>query len=257
MPPIDVDLNRSFPRKFVPGDADMGDLPQIEGIFAELLRRKPSSAAELEAWLLDCSELSAALAEEGNQRYIAMTAQTDDPAREVAYQRFVEEIAPKCKALTDAMERAYLENPFRSQLLQPRYSVLDRKTENHVALYREQNVPLETREELLAKDYHKMMGAMTVAPNGEELTLDQAAKLLEEPDRALRQRVWEQIAERRLQDKDALEEIFDRLVALRTELAANAGFANFRDYIFPRRERFDYTPEDCFRFHDGVERAVI
>ena len=37
---------------------------------------------------------------------------------------------------------------------------------------------------------------------------------------------------------------------------ANAGFANFRDYIFPAKYRFDYTPDDCERFHDAVERTV-
>jgi oligoendopeptidase F len=168
-----------------------------------------------------------------------------------------QEITERCKPLMDAIDRAYLESPFRAQLPPQRYAVLDRKTETQVALYHEQNVQLETQDELLAKDYHKIMGAMTVPVGGKDLTPDQAAKVLEEPDRELRQRVWEQIAARRLKDKEELEGIFDRLISLRTEIAANAGCSNYRDYIFPRRERFDYTPEECFRFHDGVERAVI
>jgi oligoendopeptidase F len=38
--------------------------------------------------------------------------------------------------------------------------------------------------------------------------------------------------------------------------ARNAGFANFRDYIFPAKFRFDYTPADCERFHAAVEERV-
>jgi oligoendopeptidase F len=254
---IGLDLKRSFPRKFVGLDADMGDWAQIEPLFTKLLGRHPSSVQELEQWLADYSELCAAVDEEGTKRYIAMTTQTDDPVREAAYQHFVEQIEPKFKPLVQAAEKAYLQNPSRKSLPAHRYAVLNRKSENSVALFREQNVPLETEDALLAKDYHKTMGAMTVTVNGEELTLQRAAKLLEKPDRGLRQQVWEQMAARQLADKEALERIYDRQVALRTEIATNAGFANFRDYIFRRRERFDYAAEDCFRFHDGVDRAVM
>jgi oligoendopeptidase F len=257
MQTIQVDLTRSFPRKFVPQDADMGDWAQVEPLFKQLLARHPSSVQELEQWLADYSELSAAHGEEGSKRYIAMTTQTDDPVREATYQKFIEEIVPKIKPLVQEAEKAYLANPYRQQLSQQRYAVLDRKSANAVALFREENVPLETQDELLAKDYHKLMGAMTITVNGAELTLQQAAKILEQPDRALRQHVWEKMAARRLKDKDALEEIYDKLVALRTTMAANAGFANYRDLAFRQRERFDYSPEDCFRFHDGVERAVM
>ena len=254
---IEVDLKRSFPRKFVPQDADMGDWAQVEPLFSRLLGRHPSCPEELEQWLADYSELCAALREEGNKRHIAMTTQTDDPVRETSFQQFVEEIIPRYKPRMQAAEKAYLENANRKRLPTQRYAVLDRKLANSVALFRNENVPLETQDELLGKDYHKLMGAMTVTVNGAEVTLQQAAKFLEQPDRSLRQQVWERMAARRLQDKEALEQIYDRLVALRTEMAAHAGFANYRDYAFRQRERFDYTAEDCFRFHDGIERAVM
>jgi len=254
---IQVDLQRSFPRVFVPKNADMGDWAQIEPLFTVLLGRHPASGEELEQWLAECSELWGALGEEKVKRYIAMTSQTDDPIREASYQKFVEDIEPRAKSLSQALEKAYLENAFRKRLQSQRFAVMDRKIENNVVLFREKNVPLETQDSLLGQDYHKIMGAMTVSAGAVELTLDQASKYLEEPDRAVRERVWRQIVARRLQDKETLEEIFDRFVALRTEMAANADFPNYRDYMFRRLERFDYTPEDCFRFHDGVERAVV
>src|ERR1700722_15719576 len=247
---IQVDLGRSFPRKFISPEADMGDWSQVEPLFTALLSRNPASPKELEEWLGDYSELSSALSEEESKRYIAMTTQTDNPVREAAFLHFVEEITPKSKPLFEAAEKAYLQNPHRASLPEDRYGVLNRKTENFGALFREKNVPLETHDDLLGKDYHKIRGAMTVTVNGAELTLQQASKLLEQPDRGFRQQVWEQVAARQLADKDALDQIFDQQVALRTEIASNAGFANYRDYMFRKRERFDYTPEDCVRFHE-------
>src|SRR5262249_29852054 len=67
---IQVDLKRSYPRKFVPADADMGNWAHVEPLFAELLERKPDSPEELEKWLFEYSELSAALSEEEAKRYI-------------------------------------------------------------------------------------------------------------------------------------------------------------------------------------------
>lgn len=252
-----VDPRRPFPRRFIPQDADMGNWAQIEPLFQQLLSRSPATTEEMEQWLFDGSELSGALAEERTRRYIAMTTQTDDPVREAAYQHFVEEIDPKVKPLWFALEVAYLDHPLRKRLPTERYGIMDRIVENNVALFREENVPLETEEALLTKEYQKLTGAMTITYQGKELTLQQAAKSLEETDRTARQQVWKLVAGRRLQDKERLEEFYDQLVDLRGRMAANAGFANYRDYAFKKRRRFDYTPEDCFRFHDGVERAAL
>lgn len=254
---MQVDPRRAFPRQFVPAGATMGDWAQIEPLFKQLQARPISSAEELEQWLFDCSELSAAIGEERSRRYIAMTTQTDDPVRETAYQQFIEDIDPKVKPYWHALEVVYLTGPYRRLLPMDHYGVMDRIVENNVALFRDANIPLETQDALLRKDYQKVTGAMTIAYQGEELTLQQAAKFLEEPDRKVRQELWDLVTARRLQDKEALEDLYDKMVALRTQIAANAGFTNYRDYAFKRRRRFDYTPQDCFQFHEGVERAAV
>jgi oligoendopeptidase F len=56
---------------------------------------------------------------------------------------------------------------------------------------------------------------------------------------------------------DKCEEIFDQLIRLRTQIAKNAGFENYRDYAFRQKCRFDYTPENCLQFHDAVEKEIV
>src|SRR5205085_2245714 len=115
---------------------------------------------------------------------------------------------------------------------------------NRVELFREENVPLETEDTRVGQQYLKLSGSLTVSFRGEEKTMEQMAKYLEETDRALRQEAWELLTSRRLKEREKFEEQFDALVALRGRVAANAGFANFRDYAFRRMGRFDYTPQD-------------
>jgi len=109
----------------------------------------------------------------------------------------------------------------------------------------------------LSQQFGSISGKMTVTVNGREYTLQQAMKFLESHDRKLREEVYRKVQERRLQDKDALNNLYSTLITKRDEVARNAGFSNYRDYKFVELGRFDYTKEDCFRFHDAVKQYIL
>ncbi|MGH7950465.1 MAG: M3 family oligoendopeptidase [Limisphaerales bacterium] len=238
---------------------DLGDWPQIAPLFDQLKNRAPQikSSAELEQWLFDWSELDAALGEESTRRYIAMTCHTDNADAEKAYLHFVENIEPQLKPREFALEKIYVAHPLREQLPQKRFHVFDRDVKNHVELFRPENVPLETEEAKLSQQYQKLSGVLTVNFCGEEKTLVQMGRYLEEPDRALRREAWELVAKRRLQEADKFDEILDAQIKLRQQIAQNAGFKNYRDYSFRKFGRFDYTPDDCKKFHGAVEKEIM
>jgi oligoendopeptidase F len=211
------------PRAFVPHKIDLGDWKHIAPLFDQLEARaaQAKSAAGLERWLLDWSELNAALDEEASRRYIAMTCHTDNPEAEKAYLYFVEHVEPQVKPRQFALEKIYVAHPAREGLLKIKeqvpasghskarskkskpnapgrrpalrrqYDVFDRDLKNHVALFRPENVALETEDAKLCQQYQKLIGAQTVKFRGEEKTLIQMGRFLEEPDRALRQEAWE------------------------------------------------------------------
>ena len=247
------------PRKFVPQQLDLGDWKQIAPLFDQLETRSQElkSQAELERWLLDWSELSAALDEESSRRYIAMTCHTDNAEAEQAYFHFVEKIDPELKPRQFKLSQLYVAHPLREKLPKARYEVFDRDTKLHVELFRLESVALETEEAKLSQQYQKLSGSLTVQFRGEEKTLVQMGRYLEETDRSLRQEAWELVANRRLQEAEKFEDIFDKLVQLREQIAKNAGFSNYRDYAFRKLGRFDYTPEDCIRFHEAVEKEIM
>lgn len=246
-------------RTFVPHDLDLGDWNQIAPWFDQLEARaaRCDSPAALEKWLLDWSELNAALDEESSRRNIAMTCHTDNVEAEKAYLHFVENVEPQLKPRQFALEKLYAAHPQRAGLPKARFEVFDRDVLNHVELFRAENVPLETEEARLGQQFQKLSGSLTVQFRGEEKTLVQMGRYLEEPDRALRQEAWELVSNRRLQEADKFDDIFDNLIQQRQQIALNAGFANYRDYMFRRMGRFDYTPEDCFKFHEAVETEMM
>ncbi|GIW86308.1 MAG: oligoendopeptidase F [Isosphaeraceae bacterium] len=247
----------SYPHRFLPDQVELKRWDQIEPWYLRLLQRPIHSPAELEAWLEDQGELAAAVSQEGTERYIAMTCQTDDPAREAAYLEWVREIEPKLKPLQNALREKYLDNPYRAALPPQRYQVLDRQWENRRALYREANIPRETELAELEQKYQKTIGAMTVTFRGQEYTPAQMARFLEEPDRNTRQEAWTLVAHRRLQDRDLLDELFDRMIALRVAIASEAGFDRYTAFAYRQRERFDYGEAQTQAFRDAIERHVV
>jgi len=247
------------PRTFVSVDADLGDWSVIEPLFDQLETRLAAArdVAALQQWILDAGELSAALDQESSCRYIAMSCHTDNAEAEKAYLQFVEEIEPKLKPRHFALEQAFLAHPNRRELPKDRYVVYDRDVQQQVELFRKENVPLETEDSKLGQQYQKLSGSLTVEFQGEEKTLVQMGRFLEETDRAIRQEAWELVSKRRLQEKEKFEDMFDKLIAIRQQIAANAGFDNYRDYAFKLRGRFDYTPNDCSAFHAAIESEIV
>ncbi len=251
------ELSREYPRRFLPEDLPAGEWEALAPLFEDLEKRPLTTRAEMEKALLDLSELLSASEEEGAIRHIRMTCDTTNPEYERAYLAFLEDVVPKVEEALHRLRVRFTQSPAWKDLPSERYEVLRRKWENALAIFRAENILLKVEEEKLGQRYQKIFGAMTVDFEGRTHTLQQMAKYLEEPDRGVRERAWELIAERRLKDKDELEDIFEELLSLRNKRAKNAGFENFRDYAFRERERFDYGPTECEAFHKGVEEAVV
>lgn len=247
------------PRCFVPADFVLSDPESLEELFDELEARlsRCTTTEQLQAWLVEVSELTAVVDENGSRRYIAMTCHTDDPVAEQSYLEFVEKIEPRLKPRQFRLAELYLKNPLRNQLPSERFMVYDRDIRVRMELFRQENVPLETEESRLGNEYQKLIGSLTVQYRGEEKTLTQMSRLQEEPNREVREEAWRLVAQRRLQEVDSLDHLMDELIRLRDRMASNAGFSNFRDYAFRNRGRFDYGPRDCEQFHDAIEAEVM
>lgn len=252
-----IRMTIAYPRRFVPRNLDVADFSQLEPLYNALIDRPIRSVEDLEQWLGDASELSSVVDEYGSRRYIDKSCHTEDPKIEQAYMHFVERIEPKIKPLFFQLQRKFLESPFVSRLQGERYRILDRKWRSDVELFREENIPLETQITKLVTDYDKISGAMMVRFQGKEYTLQQLARFIEEPDRRVRQEAWEASANRRLQDRDRMDELYDKLLPLRQRIAANAGMSDYRAYVWKAYKRFDYTPEDCLRFAAAIEKTCV
>ncbi|MEP6748910.1 MAG: M3 family oligoendopeptidase [Bacteroidota bacterium] len=244
-------------RKFLPDNFTVTNWSALEPYFKQLLDRPLQSKGDLEQWLKDTSEIEAVLSEDACWRQIKMTCDTENKSLEEAFVFFVTEIQPKIQPYADKINRKLIACPFTAELDQKLYYTYLRGVKKSIDLFREINIPILSELSVMGQQFGVISGKMTVEVEGKEYTLQQAAKFLESHDRKLREDVYLKINERRLQDKDALNNLYTQLVEKRQLVAVNAGFSNYRDYKFADLGRFDYTKEDCYQFHDSVKKYIL
>jgi len=242
---------------FVPAGLDATRWESLQPIYRSLVERTLKCAGCLDHLILDRSELDAFASEAEANAYIRMTCHTDDAEAKKRFLQFVEQVDPQLKKVGFELDRKIAESPFAKDLDEARYGVLLRSLRQNVKLFRVENVPIETDLTKLDQQYSEINGAMTVDFDGREQTMPQMARYLEETDRTVREKSWRTTAERRLRDADRINEIYEKMIGLRHQLALNAGFENFRDFQHQRMHRFDYTPADCESFHRAVEEVWV
>lgn len=256
MEKITFEWLKPFERKFVDLDFKVTDVGSIKPYVDKLLNRKIAYAEDLIKWLEDYSEFEGVIDEDYNRRYVDMTCNTKDKEKEEAYLYYVREIQPKLTEWRYTLNKQYYDFPGRGQLDKQKFGRLDQIMRSEIELYKEINIPLEVRLSELSQNYQSVTGDWVVNFDGKKQTMPQMALYLYKTDRALRERAWWASANRRLEDTETLESLFDNMLGLRNEFAQNLGLKDYREYCFKSKLR-DYTPEDCFRFHDSIEKAVV
>ncbi len=244
-------------RHFLPNDFTIIDWESLAPFFKELDERKINSLHGLEQWLKDASELEAVISEDACWRQIKMTCDTENKALEDSFNFFMMEIQPKIQPYSDKLNKKLVDCSFTKELNQENYFTYLRNVKKNIELFREANIPLQAELSVLQQQFGVISAKMTVEVNGQEYTLQQAAKFLEDPDRSLREEVYHKINRRRLQDKKELNDLFSSLLEKRHRVAVNTDFENFRDYRFVELGRFDYSKEDCYQFHEAVKLHVM
>jgi oligoendopeptidase F len=230
-------------------DAGWPDIaPYYEG-----LATAPLSRDNVEEWLKSWSQLEELIDEAGTMAMIAYTGDTADAEKEKAHLRFSTEIFPQAHEQGVRLSKRLLHLDYS----RPGLETTVQRFRTDAEIFREENVALFAELEELSAQYQKIVGGLTAQWEGETKTIPQLQPYLKERDRQVRERAWRLGNEAYLAHRDELAALFDKMFIARTKVAGNAGFPNYQEYAFKSKHRFDYTPADCERFHDAVEKTVV
>lgn len=231
-------------------DAEWED---IERWYGALATTPLDDGGAIEVWLASWSRLEELVTEAASLAMIAYASDTENSAKEAAHLRWSTGILPRAEEQSIAMARRLVDSGYERADLA--YTLARFRTS--IDIFREANVPLFAELEELAAQYQRTTGGMTAEWRGERLPLPRLTPFLQSGDRSVRETAWRAVTAPYVSARDGMAELFDRMLDRRQRAAANAGFASFRDYVFPAKFRFDYSPADCERFHDAIRETVV
>ena len=236
-------------RQFIDQDLIIDSWESIEQYFENLTSRKLETESDFKLWLSDQSELDAILEENAAWRYIKMTINTKDKALSDDYTFFISEIQPKIAPYEDLLNRKLNDSPFSNALSKEddSYKIMFRQVKKAIELYKEENVSIISEVAEEAQKFGALSAKQSIDYKGETLTMQKASVLLKETDEEVRKLVFNKIANRRRDDIEAFDDLFNSLLKKRHQIALNAGFDNFRDYKMVAMGRFDYSVSGLFQ----------
>ncbi|NQY67181.1 MAG: M3 family oligoendopeptidase [Flavobacteriales bacterium] len=244
------------PRKFLSEDLNISGWEDVEKFYKDLSERSVDTPELLSKWISDRSEMDAVLEEDMAWRYIKMNIDTTDKSLAERFQVFVEQISPQDATYSNGYDKRLIASEFLKDL-NTDYTIYLKTVRTGLDIFREQNIPLNTQLGLDSQEYGSISAAMSVEVEGEELTMQKAALILKDNDRSKREEVYHLMDKRRADDREALNKLFDKLIDLRNQVALNADYKNYRDYMFDEKCRFDYSVADCFDFHDSISKEIV
>ncbi len=246
-----------IPFRYLPEDFAVDNWESVKAIFDSICENVPQTKDELLDSLYRYSEISKALSDELSWKYVHMTVHADDESYAKAYNDFYANIYAQTEPLRFKFKELYYQSPAKAELDPSAFDHLNQIISNEIELYREKNIALRIQESELANKYGAVIGSLTAEFDGEERTISQLSVFLKDPNRGKREAAWHKIFELYNSKKAYLDSLFDELKEIRVQIALNAGYPNYRDYMHAEMGRFSYSPADLYNFHQAVENVVI
>ena len=184
------------------------------------------------------------------------TLNTADPfySAEVEY---YDEVSPLFEELSVSYADLLLSSPLRPELEKHINARIFKKAEIAKKTFSSEVIELCQKENAIVTEYSRFMSAMLFDYDGKKQPLSAIRGNLEDKDREVRRRTAIAIGEGLSKNAAELDDIYDRLVKIRTEIAKTLGFENFTELGYYRMGRIDYDAKAVATFRDSVAKDLV
>ncbi len=225
---------------------------EIEPYYTDLAHR-PLSSGSVHEFLKDWTLLAEVMDETFSRLHVATTVNTADKEAERRYHSFLDAIFSCAEEAEQVLMRKLLE----SGLVPEGFEQPILRMRAEAEIFREENLTLQVKEHKLSTEFDRIIGAQTVSWDDNEQTVSQLRLIYQKPDRSVREAAWRTALTRQLEDRSSINDLWRQFMDVRMQMAGNAGFGDYRSFRWKELLRFDYSPDDCLRFHEAIEAAVV
>ncbi len=175
----------------------------------------------------------------------------------LAEKDYYDENMPNVSAAGVEFNKALLSSPYIDELKTLINPLIIDKARDGVRVMDERIIPERVEENKLVTEYDNLMASLTFEWRGERLTLAQMQKYTKDPDRSVRKAAFTVIGKTLESVSDKLDTYMDKLVAVRTRMAQNMGFADYSQMGDMAIGHFGYGRKEIAVFRESVLREVV
>ncbi len=234
------------------------NLSQVENEFNSLLAKfdNAASADEQKQVLTKINELKNEFSTYASIASVRNSIDTTDTFYE-AEQEFFDTNEPVIKDLHIKFYKSLGSSKFKNELQKDFGNQLFNLADVSLKTFDTSIIEDLKEENKLGTQYTKLVASAEVEFNGEKLTLPALSAFMESTDRDTRKKAYLANQSFFAAHEAEFDDIFDKLVKVRTRIAHKLGYKNFIELAYYRMARTDYNADMVAGFRDDVLKYVV
>lgn len=181
---------------------------------------------------------------------------TTDPFYEKEQEYFDENI-PYFSAFEQEFFIVLCKSNFKEQLIQKFGETIFKQIEVNLKTFNEKIIPDLQVENKLRSEYSKLMASAKIEFDGKINNLSQMSPYMQSLNRETRKKASDLVADFLEEKSNAIDDIYDKMVKVRTKIAHTLGFSNFTELGYARLGRIDYDAKMVANYRKQVYEDVL
>ena len=170
---------------------------------------------------------------------------------------YYDSISPDMREVYDNFDKALHESRFKSDIINMYGDTFLNQIEINLKTFDSKIKNMLKKEIELKNEYTKLTAGAKIDFEGNEYNLAGLGPFHSNIDRSVRKRSYEARFSWFKSNEDELDEIYDKLVKLRHNIAVTLGYDNFIELGYYRMGRSDYGPKEVANFRKQIVEHVV
>ena len=227
---------------------------EVKALIQELKAAK--SFSEADAVMLKTEKLQGHIDTMSTLTQIRHSINTEDKFYEEE-ENYWNNASPRIQEFKQEWIKTLLASPFKRDFEEKYGSIAFINAEMDLKTFSPEIIPDLQKENELITAYEKLLAGAQIPFEGETYTISQISPMKNDPDDARRLAAWKAEGKWYKDNQKELDELYDQLVALRTEMGKKLGYKDFTELGYYRMQRNSYDKKDVEKFREAVQKYLV
>lgn len=188
--------------------------------------------------------------------YFRHTINTNDEFYEKEQQAY-DEFTPRLHEAINKLSKVRLSSIFRPEFEEKYGDTITKKDELEKDIFKPSIIEDRVKEAELQTKYQKLVASAKIDFKGQKMNISQVTAYYEDLDRDVRKDAHEKVFNWFEEHVEELDQIYDELVKLRTQIAKKLGFESYDQVAYRSMGRIGWDKTDARKYRKQIEKYIV